>query len=171
MEEGLVDLEQLGLGSGQARRLDLTMTPGDPTVGGQPYPIEGGEVGARIDVSRTTSGFAMRLRAEVALDGPCARCLEPARPELEIDAREVEQGGGEDAEMSSPYVADAILNAGAWLHDAITLALPKKVLCRADCAGLCPECGVNLNDPSNADHRHDAPPDPRFAKLRELQGD
>lgn len=171
MEEALIDLDKLGLGSGQAVRLERALTPVDPVVGGEPYPIEGAEVTARISVSRTTSGYAMRLEAEATIAGPCARCLEAARPELQIDAREVEQEGDEDSELSSPYVAEGVLDAGAWLHDAITLALPEKVLCRPDCAGLCPQCGINLNDPAAAGHKHETPPDPRFAKLRELQGD
>ncbi len=66
---------------------------------------------------------------------------------------------------------EGILDAGAWLHDAIVLALPEKVLCRPDCAGICPECGANLNEVGAEGHSHDRPPDPRFAKLRELQGD
>jgi uncharacterized protein len=171
MEEGLIDLEQLELGSGQARRFERTLTPAEPVVGGVPYPIEGGGVAARIDVSRTTSGFAMRLTASTTIAGPCARCLEPARVALEIEVREVEQSKDDDSELSSPYVEDGILDAGAWLHDAITLALPEQVLCRPDCAGLCPECGINLNDPAAEGHGHEAPPDPRFAKLRELQGE
>jgi uncharacterized protein len=171
MEMARIDLEQLDLGSGQAKRFDRVLIPAEPVVGGVAYPIEDGGVDARIDVSRTTSGFAMRLTAQATIAGPCARCLEPARVPLEIDVREVEQGKDSDSELSSPYVEDGMLDAGAWLHDAIRLALPEQVLCRPDCAGLCPECGINLNDPAAEGHRHEAPLDPRFAKLRELQGE
>lgn len=171
MEEALIDLEQLGLGGGQARTVERSLDPKDPVVGGEPFPVEGGEVTAHVDVSRTTSGFALRLRARVTIGGPCARCLEPARPELTIDAREVEQDSEDDSELSSPYVDEGVLDVGAWLHDAITLALPEKVLCRPECAGLCPQCGINLNDPAAEGHTHAPPPDPRFAKLRELQGE
>ena len=34
----------------------------------------------------------------------------------------------------------------AWARDTVALALPDKILCRPDCAGLCPQCGKNLND-------------------------
>jgi uncharacterized protein len=45
--------------------------------------------------------------------------------------------------------------------------MPAQVLCRPDCLGLCPQCGANLNaDPA---HAHEAAPDPRWAKLRELK--
>jgi len=42
------------------------------------------------------------------------------------------------------------------------------LLCRKDCAGLCAVCGENLNA-AGPDHRHEAEPDPRWAKLRELE--
>jgi uncharacterized protein len=97
------------------------------------------------------------------------RCLEPAEPVVEIEAREISQpGGGED--LDSPYVEEGILAIVAWAHDALALTLPGAVLCRPDCAGLCPVCGVDLNV-VGPDHSHPAEPDPRWAKLSELRLD
>jgi uncharacterized protein len=31
------------------------------------------------------------------------------------------------------------------LREQVLLSLPEKTLCRADCNGLCPSCGRNLN--------------------------
>jgi DUF177 domain-containing protein len=171
MEPGRVDLESLGLRSGQAETLLLALRPADPIVGGTRYEIEGEILDTRIEVSRTTSGFALRLGAEAVVAGPCARCLEPARITIRLDAREVEQAGSDDAELTSPYVEDGVLDCAAWLHDAITLSLPEKVLCRPDCAGICEVCGASLNDLPPGSHSHERPPDPRFAKLRELEPD
>ncbi len=171
MEETLIDLEQLGLRSGQAEAFELRLEPEAPSVAGERYPIEGGAVDARIEVSRTTSGYALRLLATVRVAGPCARCLEPTAMELPVEAREVDQRGAEDEELRSPYVDDGILDPTAWVHDAITLAMPEKVLCRPDCRGICEVCGAALNDPAEAEHGHDRPLDPRFAKLRELSRD
>jgi uncharacterized protein len=97
------------------------------------------------------------------------RCLEPARPDFEIDAREVSQPGGGE-ELSSPYVgADDELDVAAWVRDALALELPGQITCREDCAGLCGQCGANLNE--DPDHRHEPEPDPRWAKLGELKFD
>jgi uncharacterized protein len=170
MEDGQIDLEQLMLRSGQAEVVELTLRPTEPIVGGEPFPVDGGTVDVRVEISKTTGGYALRLLGRTTLEGPCFRCLDPARLEVEIEAREVEQEGTDDDELDSPYVEDGILDAPAWLSDTIRLALPEKVLCRPDCAGICPECGANLND-VGPEHSHDAPPDPRFAKLRELQTD
>ena len=49
----------------------------------------------------------------------------------------------------------------------IALALPEKILCRPDCAGLCPVCGKDLN---REPHEHeDEAGDPRWAALSELR--
>jgi uncharacterized protein len=49
----------------------------------------------------------------------------------------------------------------------VALALPDKILCRPDCAGLCPECGKNLNDEP---HTHEeAIVDSRWAALEALR--
>jgi uncharacterized protein len=54
------------------------------------------------------------------------------------------------------------------VRDAIALAGPAKVLCREDCAGLCPVCAADLNE-AGPDHSHETAPDPRWSKLRELK--
>jgi uncharacterized protein len=97
------------------------------------------------------------------------RCLEAAAPVVEVDAREVEQPGGSE-EMRSPYVRDEQLDLSAWARDAYALARPAQVVCTPECAGLCPECGENLNT-AGPEHHHEAAPDPRWAKLRELRFD
>ena len=105
-------------------------------------------VPVRLDISRTTGeGYALRLRFEATIEGPCMRCLEPAAPSISrSDAREVVDSPGETDELDSPYVEAEVLELAAWARDALALALPATILCRADCAGLCAVCGANLND-------------------------
>ncbi len=170
MSDRLIDLEALALRSGQGACVDLDVSPEPPSLGGERLTLETDPVRLKIDVSRTTSGFALRMRGEAVLVGACARCLGPARLVLEIEAREVDQMTADpDGELKSPYVADELLDPEAWLRDAIALGLPERLLCRPDCAGLCEICGVSLNDIDPAEHVHERPPDPRFAKLRDLQ--
>ena len=97
------------------------------------------------------------------------RCLEPARPAFEVEAREVSQPGGGE-ELSSPYMGGGEeLALARWARDALALTLPAQLTCREDCAGLCGQCGANLNE--DPDHHHEAAPDPRWAKLGELKFD
>jgi uncharacterized protein len=165
------DLERLNLRAGAGRRLELAVPMAPLQYGGNPYDVTPSPLPATLDLSRMThDGYALRLRFSAALHGPCMRCLEPAEPEFHIDAREVSQPGGGD-ELQSPYVSDdGELDLAAWAHDALSLAVPDQILCKPDCAGLCAICGENLNT-AGPEHVHEAEPDPRWAKLRELKLD
>ena len=166
----IFELGRLGLTSGEGRRMDLHVAIAPFDYGGQRYEVEPSLVPARLDVSRTTgSGWALRVRFEAGLRGPCMRCLEPAELRFAVDSREVSVPGGGD-ELQSPYVvAEDELDLEAWARDALALALPAQLTCRPDCAGLCPQCGANLNE--DPDHHHESAPDQRWAKLSELKFD
>ena len=110
-----------------------------------------------------------RLSFEATLAGACMRCLGDATPQIDVDAREVDRPGGGE-ELESPYLQDERLDLAAWARDAFALALPNRVLCREDCAGLCPVCAVDLNE-AGPEHMHERAPDPRWAKLSELKID
>jgi DUF177 domain-containing protein len=163
------DLGALGLTSGEGRRLDLHVRIDPFALGGARYEVDPALVPVRLDVSRTThGGWALRLRFEASMSGPCMRCLEPAAPSFAVDAREVEQPGGGE-ELTSPYVDEGELDLAGWARDALALTLPPQLTCRPECAGLCPQCGANLNE--DPGHAHEREPDPRWAKLSELRFD
>jgi len=145
------DLGGLRLSSGEGRRLELYVALDPFSFGGESYPVEPALVPVRLDISRTTGdGYVLRLRFEATVVGPCMRCLEPAAPTFEVDAREVSQPGESD-DLTSPYVQDGVLDFRGWARDALALVLPTTLLCRPDCAGLCAECGANLNE-AGPDH-------------------
>ena len=162
------ELGRLALTSGEGRRLDLHAGIDSIPVGRERYSVEPGLVPVRLDISRTTgSGWAMRMRFSAELHGSCMRCLSEARPGFDVDAREVHQPSGGE-ELRSPYVdADGDLDLARWAYDALVLALPAQITCRPDCLGLCPQCGIDLNE--DPDHAHEPAPDPRWARLRELK--
>jgi DUF177 domain-containing protein len=164
------DLAGLRLTAGEGRRLECSVAIEPFVLAGERYAVEPPLIPCRLDISRTTgNGYALRLRFEASLTGPCMRCLEAASPVFGVDAREVSQPGEAD-ELDSPYVDHGVLDLHAWARDALGLALPATVLCRPDCAGLCPECGADLNA-AGPDHVHERQPDPRWAKLSELRFD
>jgi uncharacterized protein len=164
------DLGRLRLTAGEARRLDLHVAVDPFELGGERYDVGPDDVPVRLDISRTTgNGYALRILFEATLSGPCMRCLGDAAPTFAVDAREVSQPG-EGEELESPYLEHGILDLRAWARDALGLALPAQLLCRADCLGLCPTCGADLNQ-AGAEHAHDEQRDPRWAKLSELRFD
>jgi uncharacterized protein len=164
-----IDLARFALSPGEGARLDLETDPGQLELGGERYVVAGSSVAARLDLSRTAAGYAVRMRFTAHVSGRCMRCLEAADVAVEIDAREVDQPRAEDEELRSPYIDHDELDLGSWAHDALALALPIQLLCRPDCRGLCPACGASLNDTDPEEHRHDPEPDPRWSKLRELK--
>ncbi len=162
------DLASLRLSGGEGRRLELEVPIEALMLGSERYAAEPALLTAELTISRMAAGgYALRMSFAAALSGPCMRCLKPAAPLLEIDAREVDVPGGGD-ELESPYVQEEVLDVAAWARDAFALAMPAKILCREDCPGLCPICAVDLAE-AGPEHRHDAAPDPRWAKLRELK--
>ena len=140
----------------------------EPELGGQRYAAVPELVPAVLTVTRAANGTAFRLRLTTQLHGPCYRCLDDAAFDQPIDVREYQADDPEgDDELESVYVADGRIDLSAWGRDSMVLALPDKILCREDCAGLCPVCGKNLN---REPHGHEGEElDPRWADLAELR--
>ena len=165
----IIDLARFSLSYGEGKRLDAPVRLEPLEMGGQTYVPTPASPTVRLDISRPSGGYAFRLRFPLHLEGPCMRCLDPATIDLEIDAREVDQHDTEDEELLSPYVVDSELDIGRWAHDSAVLAIPTQLLCRPDCAGLCPVCGESLNDSDPEAHQHDSGIDPRWSKLKNLK--
>jgi uncharacterized protein len=137
-------------------------------LGGQRYVPIPDKPEAALTLTRMSSGLMLEVQFAVRLVGPCMRCLTDAAVELDVEAREYQATSpGESDELRTPYIVENTLDLSAWARDAVALALPDKILCREDCAGLCPVCGQDLN---REPHEHEeAADDSRWAKLAELK--
>jgi uncharacterized protein len=145
---------------------DVDLAPFD--LGGPRYLPVPETVAAEVVVSRGSSGTVFELAFHPRLHGPCYRCLKDAVVDLPIRAREYQANSpGEGDDLRSQYVVDDQLKLSAWARDAIALELPDQILCRSDCAGLCPICGDDLNE--NPHEHADERPDPRWAALEALK--
>jgi uncharacterized protein len=162
-----LDLRRLRLRSGEQHRdlYELTLEP--LVFGGQRYLPVPEQPEAELTVSRASTGTVFELRFTGRLHGPCQRCLGDAVIERSIHGREYQATSPDADELQTPYVVDTMLDLSAWARDALVLALPEQILCRPDCAGLCPVCGADLNvEP----HQHEQETtDPRWAALAELR--
>jgi uncharacterized protein len=146
--------------------IDLELTP--LKYGGERYLPVPETVPAELVLSRASTGTVFELDFVAHLYGPCYRCLADAVVELPVSAREYQATNPEGSdELRTPYLSDDTLDLHAWARDAIALALPEQILCRPDCAGLCPICGKDLNvEP----HEHEEERvDPRWAALAEIR--
>jgi uncharacterized protein len=165
----IIDLGRLSLAHGEGKRVELPVELEPFELGGQTYVADPAAPTVRLEISRPSGGYALRLQLPVHLEGPCVRCLEPAVLDAYVESREVDQAQTDDEELRSPYVVEDELEIGRWAHDATILALPARFLCRPDCAGLCPVCGESLNDSDPSDHEHEQATDPRWAALKDLK--
>jgi uncharacterized protein len=163
-----LDLRRLRIRSGEQFRDTRAVRLEPFTLGGQRYQPVPEDSDADLVVTRTSSGLVFELSLAARLEGPCFRCLESATLELPLRAREYHAAGPAGTEdLVSQYVVDDRLDLSGWARDTLALALPGKILCRVDCAGLCPTCGRDLNlEP----HKHEeTAADPRWAALDELR--
>jgi uncharacterized protein len=162
------NLRTVRLQSGEQFR-DVKEVELDPLeLGGQRYVPIPESPEAALTLTRTSSGLMLELELAVRLVGPCMRCLADAGLSVEVRAREYQATSpGEADELTTPYVVDDKLDLSAWARDAVALSLPDKILCRDDCAGLCPVCGRDLNAEP---HEHEeTESDSRWDKLAELK--
>ncbi len=161
-------VRRLRLRPGEEHREIVPVTLEPLVFGGQTYAATPPEIPAELVVQRATTGDLFRLTFSTMLEGPCMRCLADAIVRVEVDAQEYEASDpGSDEELRSEYVSDGELDVAAWSRDQVAFAVPDRILCRPDCAGLCPVCGKDLNvEP----HTHDEQAvDPRWAALEALR--
>jgi len=114
-------------------------------------------------------GVLVTGTATVQLRGECVRCLGEIAAEQQVDIQElyVYPNSGATADEASRMEGD-LLNLEPLLRDDVVLDLPFQPLCQEDCRGLCAECGADLN--RHPDHTHRRAVDPRWEKLRALEG-
>lgn len=109
----------------------------------------------------------------------CSRCLEPVVEDLSRDfdlfyrpvstiAKEEEVHLKLDDTEVGFFQGEGMFLADV-LAEQVNLAIPMKVICRGDCRGLCPQCGVNLNSEECRCETHST--DPRLAPLARFKQD
>jgi uncharacterized protein len=161
------DLRTLRIRSGdEAReRVEIELEP--LLLAGQEYAPLPDPAPADLRVTRASSGTVLELALDVSLHGPCFRCLQDAELPLQLRLREYQATKPESEDERTEYLEDDRVDLSAWARDAIALALPEQILCRADCSGLCPVCGKDLNAEP---HEHvEERADPRWAALEALR--
>ena len=161
------NLRQVKLQPGEEYRDEVEVELPAFEFGGQRYVPVPDQVPAELVVVRANTGTDFTLAFTARLHGPCYRCLGDAVLNVPIRVREYQATSPDDDELTTPYIVEERLDLSRWARDAVALALPDKILCRPDCAGLCPVCGKNLNDEP---HEHEEETsDPRWSALEGLR--
>ena len=79
------------------------------------------------------------------IDGFCDRCLGEVSTQICLPFDQIFFKDSSDEEDSYVYT-DSRLDLAKAICDEIVLSLPSSLLCKQDCKGLCPKCGINLNE-------------------------
>lgn len=156
------------------RSLEGTLEVSSYNVGGIELETPKG-ISYQLQLTNTGEGIVLSGDASCLATTPCARCLEPARVEVEGPVEGYYLL--EDAESAEGYESDefeVVDEEGSFdiapaIMAAIIHATPYIILCSDDCKGLCPSCGANLNEgPCDCGHDDDIDPLNPFAALKDL---
>ncbi len=108
------------------------------------------ELQIEATLEKTSRQLYMRVGIKTSGVFTCDRCLEEFEQEISsgygvmlVEDQEAVEGDDEEVQLISPDSAHVDLAED--VRQFVILGLPQKVLCREDCAGLCPTCGLNLN--------------------------
>lgn len=103
----------------------------------------------------------------------CDRCLKEVDQTIELSfSREAlapsneKEPLAEDKQDEQNFMEGSQLNAECLISNEIFMNWPMKVLCRADCKGICRQCGKDLNDGECGCDTF--VPDPRMAKIKDI---
>jgi uncharacterized protein len=137
---------------------------------------KGGQIQGRCSLLRTQRSILVKCVLKTEVELTCSRCLSPFRYPLNLEFEEeylptVDAVSG--APMPLPEEAGTftideqhILDLTEAIRQYTLLAVPMKPLCQEECAGLCPNCGHNLNQGPCGCPAQDV--DPRWSKLTKL---
>ena len=134
----MIDVRRIGAGESVAvdEKLTIAMAPGFG-VG------DTADVAVAGCLTNMDKHFALEARGECDISAVCSLCLAPVDVSAKFQIMEtfVEEDGGED----DIIFTDKMIDLTPAVQRNLLLNLPMKILCKADCAGLCPKCGHDLN--------------------------
>jgi uncharacterized protein len=165
----LVDLDRSG------NRDVAGEIPPDPDFWNDPELRLAGPVRVALTVSSTAGGQVLaRGELDAVLARECRRCLEPVEVPIheKLDLFWItpdDFGEEEDGELRVLEPAAVELDLAPAVREELLLRLPRFVLCRQDCRGLCPMCGGNRNVDSCECTLEE--PDPRWEALRTMKNE
>jgi len=117
-------------------------------------------------VKNTAGLLTLEGQAASLLDYTCDRCMGAFSREKTVPLSyllaETLEGEEDDALV---LLEDGEVDVGELAYTAFILDMDTKHLCSEDCKGLCPGCGVNLNQEPCRCRKQ---PDPRWAALQQL---
>lgn len=174
MQQLIVSIQPDLVEPASVRPLEGTLDIDSYHVGSMDIHVSGG-IQYKLLLTNTGEGILLTGIASCTASTPCARCLEPAALEVEGEVEGyylIEEASGVDGYEDDEFEVmkpDGTFDIAPAIVAALVHATPFIVLCKEDCAGLCPQCGANLNEgPCACDADDDVDPLNPFAVLKGL---
>jgi uncharacterized protein len=161
MSKFLVSVHDLMNRSGLMREHDLKITLDEPMgiVGAELGKGDVLEIGLRLE--SVHEGILATAVIDADAHGECSRCLDKIEIPIEVDFQELFAYSGVSEDDFT--VVEEQIDLEQIIRDEVVLSLPFQPVCSPDCQGLCPECGVKLQD--NPGHAHEEQVDARWSEL------
>ena len=138
----LINAAELLRRPGSDRRVSLQPTVADLGIDDDRFDPDA-TVSVSVRLESLTDGIVVDGTLRAPWADLCRRCLAAARGDVVCDVHELYQLVVTDPDAFE-IVADQI-DLATMVRENILLEAPLAPLCRADCAGLCPTCGIDLN--------------------------
>jgi uncharacterized protein len=170
-------------------KIDLSQIESEPLRFDERLTLEA----EHLDPDQVAEEFSVQLEGTVRSIGPgfsvegsfeatgkvsCGRCLElvpwQAQERFAVEYRrrdahpDEDEVALDDGDLDVSFLTDNKLDLNRMAAEQVLLALPMRVLCAEECAGLCPKCGANLNIAGAC--RCEPETDPRWDALRDVAG-
>ena len=131
----------------------------DPRLGG-----DAGDVNVAVMLESTLDDIVVTGTLTVEWSDECRRCLRPLADSLRVN---VEERYADTPKLDEFPIVNGHVDLRPMVREEVLLAIPDAPLCRDDCPGLCPVCGVDLQ--SSPDHGHPEERDERWSVLDQLR--
>ncbi len=164
----IIDISDIISNNNQSKEFTCSIDMSDITYNHNSYPIINSKP-FELSIANEVTTLHITCDTSLGVHIPCDRCTKEVEHTFDvvIDKSfklEDDKVVADDEEI--PYFDSGNLDVDMLIFDEILICWPAKVLCQEDCRGLCPDCGINLND-STCDCAS-KPKDPRMAKIRDV---
>jgi uncharacterized protein len=165
-----LDITRLGRRPGAMVTLRNTV-PSPSRIGLPMIAIDrGAPVELDLQVQSVSEGVLVTGTVAAPTVGECSRCLTKLDGQVQVRLTELFAYPDSTTEATTEedevgHIVDDTIDLEQPIVDAVGLELPFTPVCRPDCPGLCPECGISLA--AEPGHHHDRV-DPRWAKLTQM---
>jgi uncharacterized protein len=127
---------------GTAKEVEVSLLPAALNLD-DPRLVPGTEITVEVQCESLSDGIVVNGRIEAEFHSECRRCLQPVGSVLDIEVHELYQLVVTDPDAFG--IQNDQIDLAPMVRETVLIELPDAPLCRIDCAGLCPTCGIDLN--------------------------